>query len=438
MFGTFRYNKQTKNHEHVEISTANGVEARGYTSVACDYCRFRKLKCSGEKGGCDRCLAASNTCTYRRSSSSRDDRRQQRRLSSHEVNSHDWSPEISNQPAVRRYSQQSQSQKPANRKKQPSRLDGAAISAESSQSSSDGVVVTSPSSWLDPYWELPSFNDYADSDNHGLDGLDGLVDIPTSVPLDGGEDGFFESELLNERTEAADWTESSATIQPNHETLLFTNINTCSHEGQGPGRTPKGKRKSTSQPTPTSSPTSPPLSVGNKYPSSCRCLSTMAQFLESTGSHGGSGTGIDTLLACLGHGIVTCEHVLACPNCNACTDNSMLLSTLVQQLGVAAKSMADTLLARDGNGNMESETVTSDTVIRFGSYMIEMPNLRLRLVYNAILLHFSRLRGLLVKIIDDVRPDGVAWRQIISTEQKVGSIFAMIKRYLQREGRVGQ
>lgn len=43
MFGTFRYNKQTKNHEHVEISTANGVEARGYTSVACDYCRFRKV-----------------------------------------------------------------------------------------------------------------------------------------------------------------------------------------------------------------------------------------------------------------------------------------------------------------------------------------------------------------------------------------------------------
>ncbi|CAI7600602.1 unnamed protein product [Penicillium glandicola] len=434
MFGTFRYNKDTKNHDHVEISTANGVEARGYTSIACDFCRSRKLKCSGEKGGCDRCLAASNTCTYRRSSTSRDDRRQQRRLSS-ELNSCEWSPGISNQTAGRRYSQQLQSQEPNNKQKHTSRSDGVPIDAESAHSNSDGVVVVSPSSWLDPSWELPSLNDCGDSEYCGLDKLDRLADMPTLLPLDVGDNGIFETDLLNETTEATDWTEPSVAMQTNHETLLFTNI-IPSHESQRACQTVKGKRKSISQPTPT--PISPvPLSLGNKYSSSCECINTMAQFLETTGSHGGPDTGIDTLLACLGRGIVTCEHVLACPNCNACTDNSMLLSTLVKQLGVAAKNMADTLLARDWNRNMESEIVTGDTAIQFGNYRIEMPNLRLRLVYNAILLHFTHLRCLLGKIKDGVRPDSVAWRQIISTDQKVGSIFAMIKRNLQREERVG-
>lgn len=43
MFGTFRYNRNTNDHEHVEISRADGVEARGFTRVACNSCRDRKV-----------------------------------------------------------------------------------------------------------------------------------------------------------------------------------------------------------------------------------------------------------------------------------------------------------------------------------------------------------------------------------------------------------
>jgi hypothetical protein len=43
MFGTFRYSKTTKDYEHVELSNDDNVDARGYTLLACDSCRARKV-----------------------------------------------------------------------------------------------------------------------------------------------------------------------------------------------------------------------------------------------------------------------------------------------------------------------------------------------------------------------------------------------------------
>lgn len=43
MFGTLRYNDITKKHEHVELVSPSGIEARGYTAVACHPCRARKV-----------------------------------------------------------------------------------------------------------------------------------------------------------------------------------------------------------------------------------------------------------------------------------------------------------------------------------------------------------------------------------------------------------
>lgn len=42
MFGTIRYDKDTNSREHVELQSASGFEARGYTPVACDRCHSRK------------------------------------------------------------------------------------------------------------------------------------------------------------------------------------------------------------------------------------------------------------------------------------------------------------------------------------------------------------------------------------------------------------
>ncbi|EHK97213.1 hypothetical protein M7I_7023 [Glarea lozoyensis 74030] len=42
MFGTFRYNKTTKDLEHIQLSSDDIVDARGHTLVACDQCRAQK------------------------------------------------------------------------------------------------------------------------------------------------------------------------------------------------------------------------------------------------------------------------------------------------------------------------------------------------------------------------------------------------------------
>lgn len=43
MFGTLRYDNITNDHEHVKLSGPSGTQARGYTSVACESCRARKV-----------------------------------------------------------------------------------------------------------------------------------------------------------------------------------------------------------------------------------------------------------------------------------------------------------------------------------------------------------------------------------------------------------
>lgn len=48
MFGTFRYNKITKDHEHVQLVSPDGTEARAYAAVACDCCRARKVSVSAK------------------------------------------------------------------------------------------------------------------------------------------------------------------------------------------------------------------------------------------------------------------------------------------------------------------------------------------------------------------------------------------------------
>ncbi len=93
MFGTLRYNSDTKDVEHVELERADGFEARGYSRTACNECRARKvntsshlltlnadqayitqLKCSGDKNGCQRCHAISITCVYQSNSDKSTDR----------------------------------------------------------------------------------------------------------------------------------------------------------------------------------------------------------------------------------------------------------------------------------------------------------------------------------------------------------------------------
>ncbi|KAF2250600.1 hypothetical protein BU26DRAFT_591484 [Trematosphaeria pertusa] len=63
MFVTFRHNQDKDSLDAVRETTDPPVP-KGAQSDACRRCREKKLRCTGERSGCDRCLANGWQCTY--------------------------------------------------------------------------------------------------------------------------------------------------------------------------------------------------------------------------------------------------------------------------------------------------------------------------------------------------------------------------------------
>ncbi|KAG8414022.1 hypothetical protein J3458_011676 [Metarhizium acridum] len=68
MFGTWKYGKGQGQVEN--LKTSHDYEtARSNQHQACNGCHEKKLKCSGDKDGCERCTAQGLTCEYSRENS---------------------------------------------------------------------------------------------------------------------------------------------------------------------------------------------------------------------------------------------------------------------------------------------------------------------------------------------------------------------------------
>ncbi|KAL4799271.1 hypothetical protein BDV19DRAFT_385519 [Aspergillus venezuelensis] len=67
MFGTLRLDTERKNAEFIAQADGKAFSQMGCSlppHSACDKCRAKKLKCSGQKTGCSRCKASRIKCTY--------------------------------------------------------------------------------------------------------------------------------------------------------------------------------------------------------------------------------------------------------------------------------------------------------------------------------------------------------------------------------------
>ncbi|KAM0251704.1 hypothetical protein ACHAQJ_008025 [Trichoderma viride] len=93
MFNTFKYDPETKSVQELRRAS-DPISARSSQHQACNNCHDKKLKCSGEKSGCERCIAGQLRCEYTRSSSRRGGRKSSGRNStdSREVAGGDSSP----------------------------------------------------------------------------------------------------------------------------------------------------------------------------------------------------------------------------------------------------------------------------------------------------------------------------------------------------------
>ncbi|KAJ6781067.1 hypothetical protein PWT90_09757 [Aphanocladium album] len=66
MFATWKYDRDTAEVQNIRLAY-DPISARSSQHQACDRCHEKKLKCSGEKDGCDRCISSSHACVYNRS-----------------------------------------------------------------------------------------------------------------------------------------------------------------------------------------------------------------------------------------------------------------------------------------------------------------------------------------------------------------------------------
>ncbi|KAM3428539.1 hypothetical protein MY4824_008755 [Beauveria thailandica] len=66
MFATWKYDRDTAEVQNIRLAF-DPISARSSQHQACDRCHEKKLKCSGEKDGCDRCISSAHSCVYNRS-----------------------------------------------------------------------------------------------------------------------------------------------------------------------------------------------------------------------------------------------------------------------------------------------------------------------------------------------------------------------------------
>ncbi|UNI15570.1 hypothetical protein JDV02_002094 [Purpureocillium takamizusanense] len=64
MFAVWKYGTEADNVQHIRQAADPGAFTR---LQACNRCHTKKIKCSGDKDGCVRCLAAGHACDYNRS-----------------------------------------------------------------------------------------------------------------------------------------------------------------------------------------------------------------------------------------------------------------------------------------------------------------------------------------------------------------------------------
>lgn len=208
--------------------------------------------------------------------------------------------------------------------------------------------------------------------------------------------------------------------------------------------------------------------------SMCQCVTMMLKILENMGIQGlgtnaqDNHAGFDVILSSLGRGMNLTEQVLACSQCNACTENGMLLATIAQQLGNTAASVTTFLASKetryeaqdythwrqnrrfsthgprpsemraieasgsalDPSNNNDPAQSASDLLeitIFFGRYKVINPEIQLQLMNYAMFLHISQLQKLLVRIKDRMGSNRGAWKLVMTTGTEVRKLWDLLQ-----------
>lgn len=398
-----------------------------------------QLKCSGERGGCRRCLASSAECTYgpdaegqgngsrpgrsRGATKHKQRRRQPAQPSSSTVandrplpmTQHGRTNVELNGPSPR--SRDAENGNGRRRDVNDWNTEGGQMSPSALPDSTQGASTRTGSS-LDA---TPS-NDWCRD----------LLDFNDFTDLSGGSPSFGLGSMNSPVDEAL--VNTVVGMAPEHLSALSQPPSTGT-----PARAPSTSSAAAAVSVPDSpSPLTAHDSVLRSSRTStglsragggCQCLANLASILERLGRYRlgdkpKTDNNLDCLLFCLGSGVSTCNKTLSCKVCDACQDHSILLATIAEQLGHICNDLCGCLLvhqhkARAANteapsdspppppplspadassGNPQPETEGDKLVggeISFGRYHIQGADMRLRLIQNLMALHMTDLLALL-------------------------------------------
>ncbi|KAI8965517.1 hypothetical protein F5Y11DRAFT_293630 [Daldinia sp. FL1419] len=497
MFGALRFNSVTKDVEHVELERADGFEARGYSRTACNECRTRKLKCSGDKDGCQRCRAVSITCIYQPNTDKSLDKFH-RQFAQSSTNLTSSSPE--------KRVEREQDTRPASRQKPRDHTQSSKIPNTGSEGNAPQIQGPSaaPITPVEVSWTLSSLPDASDIDwafpsgdaQHMMDVDENSSfadNIPRTPTLSSCTSPTYENLPHEVPNIQMNLKEGSQKVSESWDPII-SSASVTDSPGKDPWFVPglsyldgpqahgspadvfaalnMTSRPSTSElPSITKSPNARLSDLPGSYDTGnpCQCVTVMLNILENIGVRGlggdaqETGARLDDILSSLARGMKVMEQVLVCSRCNACAENGMLLATIAQQLGTTASSVTACLPSEEnpceqhegtrwrrnrgvsthGSRSSVSRTVNSNEsmvnssndgqtsndsdllegAIFFGRYKIHSPDIRLQIMYHALLLHIGQLRDILTRLKDKVVLNSGARKILIHEEIKLGNLW---------------
>ncbi|EPE25382.1 Zn2/Cys6 DNA-binding protein [Glarea lozoyensis ATCC 20868] len=405
MFGTFRYNKTTKDLEHIQLSSDDIVDARGHTLVACDQCRAQKLKCNGDRNTCDRCLAnLSKTCTY-----------VGRKRLSHPL-----------APSKRQKQEKNQNLAEPRHLEPSSTADNVGKISTFWPNDTAMFCASSPTTLRSDIERQPLFT----GSDLSWDSMSELLDTSNlsehETAMSPGIDLF--------ETSPASYQEATNMLDGQNSLLPMNENSLCAPLWVTGAELEPREQQAQGRPRLASYSEAPSSQFGERVvrQTNCNCLHTMTQLFEDTESTVES-QGFDEFMMCLGRGTQMCESVLACVHCNACTDNAMLFTSSARQLVLTAQKISSKLLLTHQAGRRRSDSSKwsshdiGDDIVTFGRYRMEQPEMQIRLVHQIVLLHIEDLQQLLAKIKKGVGLKRKAEELLIDAECSVARLNRVIR-----------
>ncbi|EEQ34667.1 conserved hypothetical protein [Microsporum canis CBS 113480] len=323
-----------------------------------------QLKCSGDKDGCEKCQAASVTCTYRDVSSTKDSRKMSKRVRAPNNQLPTPSP----------------CQGSCSNQQQPLSTE---MDQEPAQSTSESEPLNWPYSSSEEFTELPNTwmssilpiqpTSPAMMDDHAtlrLDTSSGMHGLPESNHSSTDAENIFDAVLDTQ-------TAYRYTNIPSQPARL--NENTQERRA-GWSSLPGGNLPSA-------------LGANRSASSKCDCLRDVARFLEVIGVES-TETRADMLLKCVDRGMQVYK----------------LLAWNQEQRNCQGSSGG-----------------THIPIVCIDQYRIEIPDFKVSLILHVALLHFFGLQGLANGIKHNLRPNSFAERLVTDCESSIVDTITMIQ-----------